>query len=526
MKEVTLSIGQLVNFIEKNYHKEFIDNRFTEVPFALNLQDQKDNWVPCTKIYQKRAPLYEIKFDNGAELKAADDHLLADLDGASKKVKDFNVGDWLFAYECISNEKISDDEVVYSPQIESESHIYKTTNGLMHHNTHEVMETCKKTMGQSPSHASYVYEAGDIGSSMSTLVPFFYKHSQNKIIVLDDNDKMLMNNLSQDIMNLIKALLDPKASKDKPITVRANMLQIFAKRLEDLEEEPLQEGVTVEIDAERLKEGVCRILVDDEEVVNSHISLKEAQTLSNMIRPERKIRERTSYKAAYEDAYDTDSLIRMYEAEKKQSNKEFLNDLIGGDEEEDEYSGMSEEDKREVKNMKDSGATEHGEEGKSFPRRFLFNSSVIFISNLELDQLNQAVLDRTETAEIKLTLDQFLQRLGNIYGGLCKGADWSQIPQDQRDWAKKCVYTALGIVIEAWKHRAIIWKTPVEINRKFTFRMFDEFVNAWLRYAMDRAQRVDGGDLTDKAYRDKVAPKLLPDIIRRKILPIIRQKMR
>jgi hypothetical protein len=392
--------------------------------------------------------------------------------------------------------------------------------------TFEVTAICEKYISQSPTGAKYVYEGGDIGTSMSTLVPFFYKHSQNKVIVLDDNDKMIMANLDQSIMNIMKGLLDPKAAETKPITVRANMLKIFQARLEDLEENDEVAGMAkkeshvFEIDAERLREGVCRITIDGEDVVNEHISLQESQDLINMIRPERKLVEKKTQKP-YVAALSAEQL---YEA----SNKEFLDDIIGGDsgDDDDEYEGLSAADIKAMKAMKKSGATEQadGDGATTFPRRFLFNSSVIIISNLDLDEINAAVLDRAESIEIKLTLDQYLQRLGNIYGGLCKGSKYSNISQDLRDWAKKCVYTALGIIIEAWKKNVVLWRSPVEINRKFTFRMFDEFVTAWIRYALDRSERVDGKDLSDKKYRDKLSQELLPEVIRRKMLPWMKQR--
>jgi hypothetical protein len=384
--------------------------------------------------------------------------------------------------------------------------------------TFEVMEICDRHIKQSPTKAKYVYEAGDIGSSMTSLVPFFYKHRNNTIIVLDDNDKMIMANLQQDIMNIIKALLDPKAAESKPISVRANMLKIFQARLDDLEEEePLKENQHIfEIDVEALREGECVIAIDDNIVVNKKIPLKEAQDLSNMIISDSEYQSR---KLSESDLTVDD--LRLYEAEKK-NNKEFLADLIGDDDE--EYEGMTEEDIKAVKSMKASGASEQGEEGASFPRRFLFDSSVIFISNLEQDQINVAVLDRVESVGIKLTMDQFLERLSKIYGGLCKGAKYSNVPQDLRDWAKKCVFTALKGTIEAWQKRKVLWSTPIEINRKMTFRMFEEFTVAWLRYAYDRSERVDGRDLNDKAYRDKLSNELIKDIIRRKIIPFLRQR--
>jgi hypothetical protein len=240
---------------------------------------------------------------------------------------------------------------------------------------------------------------------MSALVPFFYKHSQNEVIVLDDNDKMVMKGLSQDIMNIMKALLDPKAADEKPVTVRANMLDIFQSRLGDLDDDgeiagaPIKEGHYFEVDANALKEGRMILSIDGESVIDKHLSLQETHELQNQLKPLREA------ELKYVNPYARD-MRTLREA----TNKEMLDDFL-----EDE-----EELERDAIKRTKGGPKDEGEEKGSFPRRWFFNSSVIFISNLEMLELNTAVLDRVEAVEVKLTLDQFLQRLGGIYNGLGK----------------------------------------------------------------------------------------------------------
>lgn len=361
--------------------------------------------------------------------------------------------------------------------------------------TFEVTETCKKYMPQSPSNAEYVYESGDIGSSMSSLVPFFYFHSQNKIIILDDNDKMIMKGLSQDIMNIMKAIMDPKAATDKPVTVRGTLLKAFQNQYDDLvaasEDNSLKEGVEIEIDLDALKENRFVLYVDGKQVIYNHISLKESHDLQNQISP-----------------YTQEQLREI------KTNRQHLDDFF-------------EEDNNEDNNLSDNLPVDFDEDKDnkpSFPRKFMFNSSIIFISNLEADDINTAVLDRCEAVEVKLSLEQFLERLGKIYGGLAKIRDGSQISQHIRNWSKKSVYTSIGISIEAWQANKPMWGTPIEINRKLTFRMFDEFVSAWERYAMDNAENKFGKEIEslNQQELDKLAIELIPQIIRRKIIPFMK----
>lgn len=384
--------------------------------------------------------------------------------------------------------------------------------------THTVTETCKKFIKQSPTKANYIYEAGDIGSSMSALVPFFYKHSQNCVIVLDDNDKMVMNGLSQDIMNIMKALLDPKAADEKPVTVRANMLDIFAARLGDLDDDnepiagaPIKENHLFELDEDALREGRVILSIDGEPVIDKLISLRETHELQNQLKPLREKQER------YINPFAKD-LRSLREA----SNKEMLDDMFNEDDDGDE------EEMLERDAIRTQGGPKDDEEKKSsFPRRWYFNSSVIFISNLEMVELNTAVLDRVEAVEVKLTLDQFLEHLSNIYGGLGKIGIGTRIDPVIREWSKKCVYTLIGIAIEAWKANKPVFGKPIEINRKLTFRMFDEFVSAWERYAMDHAEE-KGETLNVKNTKmlDELSISLIPEMMRRKVIPFLATKVR
>ena len=509
MKEITLQIGELVEFLQENYDVEFKTDHFSKVPFELYFPSVNDTWVKCEKIYQKEAPLYKIVFDNNSNLVAADDHLLVDYDMSTKKVKDFKPGDELQAFECISNTKVADNGVVFSPQIESGDHVYLTENGLLHHNTYEVTETVNRYINSSPTKAEFVYEAGDIGSAMTSLVPFFYKHSQNKVIVLDDNDKMIMGKgLDQSIMNIMKAFLDPMASTTKPITVRANLLPAFEaglKNLETLDEDLQESGAVFEVDLESLREdNVFRVLINGKEVSNNQVSLQESHQLQNLI---------------WDPDEAPNSWGRLHEA------GNVFDDLLDDEYDEDEYDDEDsfEEDtfEEDIANTKKSK-----KEPSSFPRKFLFNSSVIFISNLEEHEINSAVLDRVEAVEIKLSLTQFLERLGKIYGGLAKSTGQFAVSSDIREWSKKSVYTVIGVAIEGWKSGVPIFGLPVQINRKLTFRMFDEFVSAWERYAMDLSERKYGRNLSGstKEYKKKIADEVLPIMMRRKVLPFLRKK--
>ena len=352
--------------------------------------------------------------------------------------------------------------------------------------TYTVQETIRKYL---PEGKKLSYECGDVGANLSSLVPFIFYHRDNEIIVLDDNDKILKKDCDVAIKNFMKGVLDPKAP-EKPVSVRANQLSAYQKGLDALMDEALDESYTpvkngklIEIDEEALYENRLIVKVDGLTCLNEMISSNEAHTLSNIIRPCSRLEESRIRESMFADDFDDD--------------EDYSDDTID-----------------------DSEANTYGD---SFPRKFIFNSSMIFISNLEFKQIDPANLDRCESVEIKLTLEQFMGRLQDVLGGLCKGSSYSTTPQYMRDWAKKCVYVVLEGVVEAFYAGVRLFSQDVVIRRKFTFRMFEEFCVYWIRHAYIVAEK-EHLNLEKQEDRDKIAKKLTGKAIVQKILPWISKR--
>lgn len=330
--------------------------------------------------------------------------------------------------------------------------------------------TCKKTAQKyaPTSGKKFYYSSGAMSSALSSIIPFFYYHSRNEIIMLDDNDAMLKKDTPQTVQNIMKAILDPSAL-DKPVSVPVTMMKLFQAQLDNLsgvshQRESIEKnGVRISIDTEALKEGRFIMSVDGKEAVNEWISNDEVHKFSNIIR-------------------------KNHLSESEEDSPENLDLEI----EEDEDEG-------------------------TMPEAFTFNSSVIFISNLQIKDISPAVADRCENIEISLTLNQYMHRLQKILGGLCNGEKYSSRPQYVRDWAKKSVYVILEGIVEAFHRNVVLFKTPVIIRRKFTFRMFEEFCGLWARLATTKAEN-EGLNLQNQADRDKIAKEIIPVQIKRMLL--------
>jgi hypothetical protein len=128
---------------------------------------------------------------------------------------------------------------------------------------------------------------------------------------------------------------------------------------------------------------------------------------------------------------------------------------------------------------------EQKEEAKVFDidQEFVFDSSVVFISNLEFDDVNSAVRDRCLPAEIRLSREEFMVRLEIVLDGLCKeDKTLSTLSQEKLDWAKKNAYSMLKALVEAEKDGTPLFKDKkkVVINRQLTFRSIDDLVSVFL----------------------------------------------
>jgi hypothetical protein len=480
MDTITLPIGRLFDYLSEKHNVIFVNDEIVQLPFEVQVRDENDNFISCSGLITKAADTHRIVFDNDIILEAADKHMVSiePQNELSRFAEDFEEGDdipYLNA-KCVSNEHIGTHSV-YGLQVESDTHLYKTPDGLIHHNTYEVRKAAEMYVDKK----RLVYESGDMGAAPSALLAFFFHNKDNKIIILDDNDSMLKTT-DQKVANILKALLDPSALT-KPISVPTTQMKMINNQLDSFTEH------TIEIDVPRLRENILRVSVDGKDACYEHIHAKEAADLLDSISRGERLQEAT----------------HLY---------------VDGDDEEDEESNATEREEMEA--MVDTNTdSENG-----ITRQFTFNSSVIFVSNLQKQDINAAVLDRVRVVEVNLTLDEFMDRLTKIMHGLCKRAEFNNSPDEYIEWAKKCCWTGLKGVIACWNDGAPLFGGPVIINRKLTFRAFDEFVDTFMEEAYNREEASKGGSLSSKEFRDSISKEALVATIRKSMLPWMKETSR
>jgi len=363
--------------------------------------------------------------------------------------------------------------------------------------TYEVTKACKEH-----KHSKYKFVeimGSGLNDTIKAVVPFMFINSQDCVILLDDCDKMLKQEAREEVLLFLKGIMAEDADErptSYPVHRKDEMEREVEKRRGAIASK--QEGCTISIDLPALKENKFILKIDNEIIIDKHISLREAQEWQNKIRPLK--REETKYENIY-----SRSLRDFKRLDEGNTVKDFLND----------YGADPNKDKKDSR-RDDEDDNDIIESDGSMPESFTFNSSIIFVSNLEMEHINSALLTRVSAKGVKLSMLQFLDRLGAIYGGLAKGGN-----PEIREWSKKCVFTLIGILIEAWRANVPIFGSPVEINRKLTFRMFNEFVDDWERYADDECRNTFKKDLDprNKDFLDKLSEHLIPIMLKRKCIP-------
>lgn len=483
MKELEVKVGDLYEFVLAQGGKpEDEGSLFIDVPFTLEIKDENGNWIPSTKVYKKEDALYEVEFEKDGVTKVgkyAAEHILPYNFEAQLNtyVKDLQEGDELpNGFVVKSVKKVEDKADVYSPQADSESHCYQDVDGLIHHNTFSVKEAMKYDFPKGPlARKGYTIEfnAGDIGKAASAIVAFFYKNRNKKIIILDDCDSFVLSK-EQSIQNLLKGMLDLDNTEKNPkmITV-APQIRKLASKIIAADNKALEEGVEVEINQNALREGRLAVSVNGEEVYNEEASAEELAQF--------KLVEAAPAKKAIREHTDYSGLGLLYESE-----------------DDDEWEEMSEDDAEIAAQF----AELDNEDPEGIPPKWRFASRLIMISNLKKSDLNDAVLSRTLSYELKLTQEEFMARLAQILPHMLTDVE-TEDSAEVVQYAKEAAYAYLLAAVELANKGGSVGGKPVRIVGKLQFRIIAELAGKWMQRADDYAMK-NNIDVSDRLSMDRI----------------------
>jgi len=138
MKKITIEIGNLFDAIERYENVNFEENSEYFQNTDIQIQDEYNNWVDIKGIIFKFDEVCRIETDNEI-FRTAVNHKICYNKVDCKIVKNLKVGDTLIKSDneisTISSLKTQPKEKVFDFEIDSSTHLYQTSNKIIHHNT-------------------------------------------------------------------------------------------------------------------------------------------------------------------------------------------------------------------------------------------------------------------------------------------------------------------------------------------------------------------------------------------------------
>jgi len=138
MKKVTIEIGNLFDAIKQYETIKFEENLEYFQNTNIQIQDEYNNWVDINGLIFKFDEICKIETDNEI-FRTAVNHKICYDKVNCKIVKNLKVGDILIKSDnkisTISSLEIQPKEKVFDFEIDSNTHLYQTSNKIIHHNT-------------------------------------------------------------------------------------------------------------------------------------------------------------------------------------------------------------------------------------------------------------------------------------------------------------------------------------------------------------------------------------------------------
>ena len=154
MIQLTTTISELFKFIEYKENIQFLENREHYQSTPIKLKDENSKWQDIKFLITKTDTVISINFSDDSSIQVSSNHRVC-VDPANATcvfAKDLAVGGTVVNASggTVTITKISQrsefPETVYDLSIDTETHLYQTPNGIVHHNT-ETAKALAKHLG-------------------------------------------------------------------------------------------------------------------------------------------------------------------------------------------------------------------------------------------------------------------------------------------------------------------------------------------------------------------------------------------
>lgn len=304
-----------------------------------------------------------------------------------------------------------------------------------------VKRGAEKWRGVGPKPEIVTYH-GAIGSAPTPLLVFFFKNKAHKVVVLDDADGFVKST-NEDVQNILKCLMDPEGfAVTTPVTIRALATKLYRKDVGlDESVQPEEKGVRFTVDTSRVDEGFVKADIGGlvyEFKVNSK---EEADQLKECF-PMHKVteKERNAYKTFREAMHKLDNSSKWMSLQEQDAFIRSIDlDEIG----DDTIAAAA------VANNDNEFLEELPEE---IPSSFYFTSGMIMISNLNREDLNDAIQSRCDCIPIYLNHEEFMFRAEEVLKWIVVSKTTLTEPE-LVEWAKREAFALFKACMNDLKYK-------------------------------------------------------------------------
>jgi recombination protein RecA len=138
MHEITMKIEDLFSALAEYENLQYVEEKEVFQSTPLLVQDENNSWIPIKALITKSGESVKMEFERNVSLECSEKHLIS-VDGKNcVESSDLQIGEevifreekiQLLAKESLGKQKLFDI------MVDSPTHLYRTTNGLLHHNT-------------------------------------------------------------------------------------------------------------------------------------------------------------------------------------------------------------------------------------------------------------------------------------------------------------------------------------------------------------------------------------------------------
>lgn len=214
----TLPIGKLFDIMSQ--YEKLCFHPYQEQFFNSDLKVQNENnqWIPITGGIVKNDYGCKVMFSDGSTVHGAMNHLIR-KDSSCVYLKDLSIGDALVKADgtvvtVVSIENSSDTRF-YDICVDSETHLYQTSNGLVHHNTELAKLLAEKLQMKLHRYDMTEYQESHSISKLIGAPPGYVGHDDGKMgggLLIGDIEKnpnsiLLFDEVEKAHPNVLQILL-------------------------------------------------------------------------------------------------------------------------------------------------------------------------------------------------------------------------------------------------------------------------------------------------------------------------------